>query len=633
MTRNLAYPQTLWLLFVLIALASLAVVAWLSRRRKWRLLGRSAALAVLSSRLPGRRWIRVALVALGLCLAGLGMAGPQWGREKAEVTSAARDLVVVLDVSRSMLAEMPSRQLRAQRLLADLAKTLSTRGGHRVALVISAAKAQLVVPLTTDYELFAAAVFEQDAGRLMPELRPGKEGPVSGTRLGEGLQQAVAAHDPKYHGSQVILLVSDGDDPANDGEWKDGATAARKLGIPVYTVGVGDPDRPSKIRLGEHILTHSGKPVETVLHEDVLKEIARRTDGVYFPVRTDNAVPGTLFQAVLEASAARPRETPPLENPRPRYRWFFGPAALLLFASLFVRERGGTRPSIRVPELAGHLPLFGRPPRAVTAVALGFAALLLVGAGMDTEDMLRQGNDAFQKKDYEAALKFYEQGEERCADPGQVAFNKGAALSRLGRWREAELCFLRSLQDREAPSARRLKALFALGSVLIQRGALSKDADALSRAVDCYELCRGETSDAAIRDDAEHNAELARLLWLKVRAEAPNPAGDNPEPEQGPDPGRKPFDKSSPLSGEDPSRDPGDGKMDPARQGESKGQDSDKKMPGAGNIKVSDDSDQLEPLDGQDARDVLSRAIQRIQHDPTRESPPAPPENRGIQDW
>src|SRR5262249_24771252 len=160
----------------------------------------------------------------------------------------------------------------ARRVLTDLAETLKERGGHRVALVACAARAQLVVPLTTDYDLFVDGVLRQDAARTPPELRPGPDGPASRTRPGEGIQRATAAHAdaPRYRGSQVTLLVSAGDAPGDDVEWKAGAPAARRAGIPVYTVGVGDPDRPSKIRIGGTLLTHADQPVETVLREDVL---------------------------------------------------------------------------------------------------------------------------------------------------------------------------------------------------------------------------------------------------------------------------------------------------------------------------------------------------------------------------
>src|SRR4051794_845550 len=103
-TRWLASPQALWLLTALPFLAQLALVAWLARRRAWRLLGQQPALYLLSTRRPSRRFLRGVLIGLGMLLVGVAVAGPQWGREETAIDSAARDLVVVLDVSRSMLA-------------------------------------------------------------------------------------------------------------------------------------------------------------------------------------------------------------------------------------------------------------------------------------------------------------------------------------------------------------------------------------------------------------------------------------------------------------------------------------------------------------------------------------------------
>ncbi len=334
----LVYPQALALLAALPVLALGALLGWFARRRGLRLMGSLHTRTAWSAGLFGRRFFRGLLIGAGLLLVVVATAGPRWGREKTEVVSAARDLVVLLDVSRSMLAETPSRQLRAQRVLDDLATTLKQRGGHRVALVIVAARAQVVMPLTADYDLFQTAIWQQNAARLPVELRPGKDGPASGTRLGEGLKQAVATHDPGYRGSQVILLVSDGDDPAGDGEWKEGVVAARRASIPVFVVGVGNATKPSKIRIGDLTLKFGDEDVQTTLNEEVLQDIAKRTDGAYFPVRTENVVPGTLFPAVLQAAAALPRETPPAEDAAKQYRWFLVAGLILLMASLLIRE-------------------------------------------------------------------------------------------------------------------------------------------------------------------------------------------------------------------------------------------------------------------------------------------------------
>ena len=466
----LADPQTLWLLAAMPVLAILALLAWLRRRRGWWLFGQAQPFS-------WRRGWRGLCVAMGLLLAGIAAAKPFWGREETAVAGAARDMVVVLDVSRSMLAETPSRQLRSQRLLSDLAMSLKQRGGHRVALVSFAAKAQLVMPLTTDYDLFQTAILEQDAARLPEELRPARDGAVSGTRLGHALKQAVAAYDskPEYRGSQIIVLVSDGDDPLDDGEWKAGVAAARRASIPVFVVGIGNPHAASRIRVGNSVMTFDDEPVETILNEALLKEIAERGDGAYLPVHTRNVTPGTLFPTILDAASARPRDAAPVEDFHQRFRWFLIPALLLLGASMLIYDRRivprlrrwtgeGERWAVDDGRgVDGGRWTVDRKRRAskqkavssvVPAALFAFMSLSHIAAAPMMDDFVRRGNEAFQRKDYTAALELYELAEERAADPGLVAFNKAATLSRLGRTREAELCYLRCMQDRDAPAQR-----------------------------------------------------------------------------------------------------------------------------------------------------------------------------------
>src|SRR4051794_5072415 len=105
----LAYPQALMLLLALPLLVSLTLLNWVARRRAWRLLGNRSPTKPFRR---SRRFWRGLLVTFGLLLIGIAVAGPRWGREQTTVFSAGRDLVVVLDVSRSMLAEVPSRQQR-----------------------------------------------------------------------------------------------------------------------------------------------------------------------------------------------------------------------------------------------------------------------------------------------------------------------------------------------------------------------------------------------------------------------------------------------------------------------------------------------------------------------------------------
>ncbi|MCI0462965.1 MAG: VWA domain-containing protein [Gemmataceae bacterium] len=332
----LAWPGALWLLAVVPVLWVLGIRAWLKRRRALRRLGGGLALRALTT--PPRGWPTLQALCWSTALTVLlvGIAGPRWGTDTAQHAISGRDLVVVLDLSRSMLAEQPSRLDRARRALFDLADSLQRQGGHRVALVAFAARPRLVCPLTHDYDHFREAVRTQDAHPAHPELRPGPEGHPSGTRLGAALLLALEAHDARLEGYQDILVVSDGDDPAGDEEWAEGATAAKARGIAVFCLGVGDLATASTIPTEDGQLQHEGQVVRTRLEERPLRELARRTGGSYFPGRTNPLPTGALYQEVLEGKARTDDHEVPLALYRLQYAWFFGPALGLFALSLLL---------------------------------------------------------------------------------------------------------------------------------------------------------------------------------------------------------------------------------------------------------------------------------------------------------
>src|SRR5207245_5910345 len=107
----------------------------------------------------------------------------QEGRDCQQSTAPRRDLVAVLDLSRSMLAEdlLPNRFERGKQALEELSYAIQQRGGHRLALVAFAAQAKLVCPLTHDYDHFRAVLAGLDAANLPADLRPKDADALSGT--------------------------------------------------------------------------------------------------------------------------------------------------------------------------------------------------------------------------------------------------------------------------------------------------------------------------------------------------------------------------------------------------------------------------------------------------------------------
>lgn len=337
-----ARPELLWLFFLLPLIALTNRYAAMRRRKSAEAIGRSSAIAALNTQpFPRRRWLGLAYPFAWTALV-LGLAGPQWGRSDEPGVAVGRDLIVVVDLSQSMkaedmsAAEAKSRWEAARAGLQDLMNAVSRRGGHRIAIVVFAARAKLLVPLTTDYDHVRAVIAEIDGNWPPPEIRPGADPNVSsGTRIGSGLLLAVSTHDPRFPGSQDILLLSDGDDPADDREWAKGSAAARAAGIPIHTVGLGNPETAFPLFLGDPM---NQELVNTKLEEDVLKQIAAETRGEY--LASHRGVPrlGDFFRARIEPFPTREVSDDAIPQPKERYPWFLG-TALVLFAIGWLRGK------------------------------------------------------------------------------------------------------------------------------------------------------------------------------------------------------------------------------------------------------------------------------------------------------
>lgn len=339
----LAYP---WLLGFLTALPMLMVLGVWGRRRRRQALARLGDAAAVEMQMASRRgwqWLRGLCWLLGLLGLAVGMAGPQWGRDRSQSATPGRDLVVVVDCSRSMLAETPSRLQRARDALLDLADAVEQHGGHRLALVLFAGKAKLACPLTPDFDHFRYKLNDLETLAQERDLEPGP-GEKSGTRLGLALSLAASGDEGRLANPRDILLLSDGDDPGRDAEWRNGARAAALLGIRVHTIGLGDPNTASVIRLGSGLLRYQDQPVRTRLEEAPLRAIAEMTGGRYTPARTRRLPLGALYLDTIAQQPPRANSDDALPVYQQRYAWFLAPALGLLALFTFLGD-GSVRKS------------------------------------------------------------------------------------------------------------------------------------------------------------------------------------------------------------------------------------------------------------------------------------------------
>jgi Ca-activated chloride channel family protein len=331
-----AEPNFLWCLFTLPLFALLFYYAY--RRRK-KLAARFVSLSMLpklsTSVSPWRRLAKVTLLLLALAFLFVALARPQWGRKMEHVERRGLDLVLLQDISLSMLAEdvKPNRLVRSRH---EISAFLENLAGDRVGLVAFSGEAQVMVPLTLDYGTVQMMLRELNPGWLMP-----------GTNLEQAIRKGMSLYKNSGGAGQysVMILMSDGE------ELEDAAVNAAKeaaeMGIRIYTIGIGSREGvpiPVKTRNGEVAYKKDvqGNIVTTRLEEGTLQEIASVTGGLYF-----YASPGEfqLQKVLTEIAGLEKKEhaTDRMENYQDRYQIFLALAALLFLIEATVSERGRRR--------------------------------------------------------------------------------------------------------------------------------------------------------------------------------------------------------------------------------------------------------------------------------------------------
>lgn len=280
------------------------------RRRGRELLGaRARQLVAGSDTHPSRRHL---LLAAGLTCAVLAALQPMWGTAEQRVEQRGIDLVLCVDVSRSMLARdvMPSRLAAARRHIEMLAERAR---GDRLALVVFAGEARLLVPLTQDVDSFLD---------LLQQASPTSVG-KGGTDLGAALTCALEALRAATGDHEVILLLTDGEDHQGRGERV--AKLAKERGIVVHTVGIGSP-RGSKIVVdgegGEAFLRDkAGGEVVSAMDPSSLDRIATAGGGEFVDASSTSRPLVELYDRRAVPMARKALATQQSRVLRNRYQW------------------------------------------------------------------------------------------------------------------------------------------------------------------------------------------------------------------------------------------------------------------------------------------------------------------------
>ena len=338
------HPQ--WLYLILPLGATWLVLSLYSRRLRRRAALAFVAQAMWSRILPvdswARFWVKLVLRETALVAGLVALAGPRFGTQYEEVIPRGSDLYVLIDVSRSMLAEdvPPSRLGRAK---ADVAALVNRLEGERVGLIAFAGQAVVKCPLTIDYDAFR---------RSLDELDPGSA-PRGGTAIGDAIRKALEVFQANANRDQAILLITDGDDQQSYP--LEAAAVAAERHVTVFAVGLGDSDHGARIPQGaeaKSYVEYHGQQVWSKLDGSLLKDIALKTAGVYVPVGTRAYDLGELYAKYLQGRRSSDEQSHKRIRRSEQFQTFLALALLALLADAFTRPYpAGPKSPVRGLEL------------------------------------------------------------------------------------------------------------------------------------------------------------------------------------------------------------------------------------------------------------------------------------------
>lgn len=273
--------------------------------------------------------LKVFLLILTCIFLVLSLARPQWGARLEQVKRKGLDIIFILDLSKSMLAQdiQPSRLERSKM---EMSSFLDNLKGDRVGICGFAGQALMFCPLTLDYS----------AVKLFLDMLNTESIPMPGTKIGDAINvasKALSVGVPGEHRYAVCILITDGEDLGSD--WQSAAQEAGSSGIRIYTVGIGMPEgepipeRDEQGNIKGYKKDEKGKVVMSKLNERALESIAMITGGGYS--RGDLSKVYKAISKLERIEFIEKYET----HYQDRFQWTLFPALLTLILGFLIKTR------------------------------------------------------------------------------------------------------------------------------------------------------------------------------------------------------------------------------------------------------------------------------------------------------
>jgi len=329
----------LWFLFVVPAVL-LPVYIWCFWRkaRALRVLASSEMLKKINNAVSLKKQMFKALLLLAAFVSiVVALTEPKWNPQSQKIKRRGRDICILLDTSRSMLAEdiKPSRLERSKIAIADLLETLI---GDRVAIVTFAGNSVVKCPLTQDYAFVRMALADISAESTSR----------GGTMIGDAIRKAAEeVFDKQSREFKDIILITDGEE--HEGYESFPVQAAEKAaaeGVRIIAIGLGDENEGSRIPItgptGETtFLKYKGEEVWSRLGADLLRNIVYVTDGgKYLSVGPGTTLDlGQIYENLIASAEKRELESTTMLKYDEKFQIFVALSLVLLICEAFISER------------------------------------------------------------------------------------------------------------------------------------------------------------------------------------------------------------------------------------------------------------------------------------------------------
>ena len=336
---NLGNDNALWLLF-LVPLVLVPAYVWCFWRkaRTLRVLASHEMLAKINNSVSLRKQMFKALLLIAaFASVVVALTEPKWNPQPQQIRRRGRDVVILLDTSRSMLAEdiTPNRLERSKIAISDLLEVLR---GDRIGIITFAGNATVKCPLTQDYAFVRMALADIST----------ESSSRGGTMVGDAIRKAAEeVFDKQSRQYKDVILITDGED--HDSFPVQAAEKAAEEGVRIIAIGLGDDATGSRIPItgpsGERtFLMYQGQEVWSKLDSDTLREVAYATDGgKYLSVAPGTTMDlGRIYEDLIASAEGRELESMSMMKYDEKFQIFIALAIGLLIGEVLVSERRKT---------------------------------------------------------------------------------------------------------------------------------------------------------------------------------------------------------------------------------------------------------------------------------------------------